>query len=269
MIRPAALAALLVAGTASLAWAQPQAEDPHGDQAPTGDAPIDIEHEQGHSEHAGDEHAGEHHGPQPPPPINWTKVFGRGNVDAHGDTLEPGEETMFPPLALALFNFAVFAALLVWKAGPPIRRYVANRHTTIKEALAEAASLRDAARRKLEEYTKRAAEADAEVSKLIAELRSDAEAERKRIVDEARAQAETIKRTAEGQIDATLARAKVELEREVVARAIEIAEATLRTTTTAADQSNLINAFIVGISPRRSGSTQPPGVTDKVDEEWS
>ena len=40
MIRAAALATLIVAGTASLAWAQPHAEDPNADHAPTGDTPI-------------------------------------------------------------------------------------------------------------------------------------------------------------------------------------------------------------------------------------
>ncbi len=195
----------------------------------------------------GGEHGEEAHGSGSPADWNWVD-FSYGDKDAQGGKLEKGEEKMAPPVLFALINFAIFAGILFWKAGPAIKKFVQQRHVTIKEALAESARLRDEAKQKLAEYSEKISGVDAEVDQLIAGIRADAEAERKRIIAEAEAQAAAMQRDAEQRIAADLQRARRELEREVVAAAIATAEKLIREKATPSDQHKLIDGFITGLA---------------------
>jgi F-type H+-transporting ATPase subunit b len=197
-----------------------------------------------------------HHGPAK---INWFEL-GYDELDTEGRTLtrerlivgEDGEpveqEPMAPPLGLAFMNFAVFAFILVWKAGPPIKSFVQTRHTTIKEALEEGKRLRDEAAGKLEEYSARIRGVEAEVDKLIADVRAAAEDEKKRIIADAERQAEQMKKAAEDQIAAEIERARGELEKEVMTAALAAAEKMITEKATAADHQKLIDGFLVDLA---------------------
>lgn len=224
-------------------------------------------HAAGHDEsgHGEGEHAEGHHGLEPPPPINWTNFFGFKDKDAHGGELDAGEHSMAPPLLLALLNFAIFAGILYWKAAPPIRRFLANRHDTIKDALADAAELREQASDKLAEYTKKLDRLDKEIDSIKEQIRADAEVEKQRILDAAESQAAAIKRNADDRIAAEIARARLALEREVITAAVAAAEKLVREKATPADQSALVDSFIADLVPK----APPPGGGANVDEEWS
>lgn len=176
-----------------------------------------------------------------------------------------------PPAAFMLLNFAIFAGLLIWKGGPPLRRYLHQRHTEIKEALEEASRLREEAREKLEDYTQRLEKADTEVQNLVAEIRSDAEAEKKRILEEAERQAAAIKRDAESRVEAETQRARAALEREVVAAAIARAQDLLREKATPSDQAGLVDGFIrdLGAAGGSGGPSGGGSSGSSIDEEWS
>jgi F-type H+-transporting ATPase subunit b len=219
------------------------------------DAARASEHAEAAGEHAEAAGHGASHGTGSPAEWNWFDM-GYGSKDSHGGKLEPGDEKMAPPALFALINFAIFAGILLWKAGPAIKKFAQQRHVSIKEALAESARLRDEARRKLDEYSKKIAGVDAEVEQLIAGIRADAEAERARILAEAEVQAATLKRDAEQRIAADLQRARRELEREVVAVAIAAAEKLIREKATAADQHKLIDVFITELSSEQPTSPQ-------------
>jgi F-type H+-transporting ATPase subunit b len=238
--------------------------------------------------------ATQHHAP---PPINWVDFgwkskddhggpLGDGMVGPDGDShqrpLAPGEseEPMPPPFVLALLNFAIFVGLLVKFAGPKISAYLRNRHETIKKDLAEAARLRLEAENKLAEYSSRLAKVNAEVDQLIGEIRADADAEKARILEEARAQAAALKKDAEERISSEIARARLELEREVVAAAVAAAERLLHDKTTASDQQALFDGFVASLKPAAPGGTPswgtpapgtpaPAGGATDVSKGWS
>ena len=152
-----------------------------------------------------------------------------------------------PPAIFMFLNFAVFAGILIAFAGPALRRYMEARHTLIKGALDEASKIRGEAKAQLEEYSRRIADVDSEVSKLVADVRADAEAEKERIIEEGRQQAERMKREAESRIAAEFARARQEIEQEVVAAAISAATTLLRDKTSTSDKTALVDAFITDI----------------------
>lgn len=191
------------------------------------------------------------------PTINWTDL-GYGDKNEAGEPLkEKGGTPMAPPLLFALFNFAVFAGILYWKAGPALSKYLANRHEQIKDALEEGAKLQEEAKEKLKEYSARIADADAEVNSLIAQIKKDAEAEREKLIDDAKQQAERMKADAEARIESEFIAARRELEREVVAKAVEVASKMLTEKSSSADQGKLFSAFITDLkSPAQGGSKE-------------
>lgn len=181
-----------------------------------------------------------------PPEANFVD-FGWSHKNQAGGTLEKGAEPMAPPYVLALLNFLVLLGIMGRWAMPKMRSYVRDRHDEIVNALDEAARLRDEARKKLDECARRVAGVDEEVDHLVADIREQAEAEKKRILVEAELQAAALKRDAEQRISAELARARLELEREVVAAAVAAAEDLLRDKTNAGDQRNLVQQFIASL----------------------
>jgi F-type H+-transporting ATPase subunit b len=155
-----------------------------------------------------------------------------------------------PPLAMALLNFAVLTGLLTVLFGPKLRKFLLTRHDTIKRDLEEGRRLRDEAMRKLREYETKLAGVDAEVAKLIGEIRRQAEDDRARIIADAEAHAAKVKRDAEDRIAAELDRARRLLEREVVDAAIAAAAKILQTSATPADQTQMVDDFIGDVQNR-------------------
>lgn len=215
------------------------------------------EHGESHATASGEgAHEGGSHGGVSPADWNWFDM-GYKSKNAEGQSLEEhGGHGMAPPALFALINAFIFFGLLVWKGGPPIKNFVKQRHLTIKEALEESARLRDDARDKLEDYSKRIAGVEAEVEKIFSEIRADAEAEKQRILEAAKAQAESIKANAEDRIAAEMAQARRELEAEVVEAAIMAAEKLIKVTATPADHKTLIDTFITDMG-KDAPSAQP------------
>jgi len=213
-----------------------------------------------YAQEAAEPEAGAHEGSghaSSPADWNWFDM-GYKSKGPQGKPLKPGEHPMAPPALFALINAALFFGLLIWKGGPPIKKFVRQRHLTIKEALEESAQLRDEARKKLDEYTERIAGVEAEVEKIFSEIRADAEAEKARILAAAKAQAEAIKRNAEDRIAAEMAQARRELEIEVVEAAIAAAEKLIRVTATPTDHKSLIDSFITEMGKDAPDRAQPP-----------
>ncbi len=247
--------ALLVAGlmlwapTAS-ATGEHGSAGAHGDHAHGDHAHGDDAH--GDDAHGDDAHGGgAHHVPTGAPTINWTDL-GYSDKNIAGEVLEKGDTPMAPPLLFALFNFAVFAGILYWKAGPSLSKYLANRHESIKNALEEGAKLQEEAKEKLKEYSARIADADAEVNALIEQIKKDAEAERSKLIEDAQRQAKRMREDAEARIESEFLAARRELEREVVAKAVEVATTLLSEKSSSADQGNLFSAYIADL--KTSGS---------------
>jgi len=182
------------------------------------------------------------------PPINWFSWHKGKNVyGAKLDTNDPHAEPMAPALVFALVNFAIFAGVLVWKAGPIVRGYTRERHDTIRDALEEGARLREEAQVKLADYSKRIAGVEAEVDQLIADIRATAEAERAKILAQAETQAAALRTEADQRIAAEIVQARLELHREVMVQALAIAEKLIRDKASPADQQKLFDGFVADL----------------------
>jgi F-type H+-transporting ATPase subunit b len=169
---------------------------------------------------------------------------GKNFNPATGEQAPGEEEPMSAPFIFMILNFAVLLAILSKYGGPAAKKIAAERHDQIKSALEEAAKLRKQAADKLAEYEAQLKGLDAEIEKLVAGIRADAEADKERIRQAAERQAAQMKRDAEQHIAAEIQLARAALTREVTAAAAAAAEKILREKVTAADQQQLVGAFI-------------------------
>jgi F-type H+-transporting ATPase subunit b len=252
--------ALVLALAAAPAAAQHAEQPEHGDvQEAAEGAPAHAEADGAHGAHHG------HHDPSQD--FNFVDGIGPNVVsmpwkhqDTAGGPLGDGkqgehelaageaERPRNAPFTLLVFNFAVLL-LILWKWGAPAARNAAEtRSDQIKTALDEAARLRDQAKAKLEEYNGKLKAAQAEIDALVAGLRKDAESDKQRILANADIQAKALQRDADERIAAEIGRARTELQREVTAAAVAVAEKLLRERTTPADQAKLVDGFIHDIS---------------------
>jgi F-type H+-transporting ATPase subunit b len=162
----------------------------------------------------------------------------------------PDGHTVPPPFSMAIVNFCILLFLIGKYAAPNVAKYTRDRHDALTRALAEGARLRDDARAKLEEYNAKVAGLDAEIAKLTADIRREAEAEKQKIIKDAEARAERLKKDADQQIQAEMQRVRVAIEREVVTAAVAMAEKVLREKTNDADQRQLAETFIQKVGAR-------------------
>lgn len=219
------------------------------------------------SESAGEKDG--HHVPHAPH-VNWTKgLFDLSHHSADADANEPGVQPMNPPFLAMIINFAIFLGLLVWKAGPPLTSYLARRHDEVKGALEEAARMQKEAAAALAERKKKLAAVDAEVDELIDGMRRDADSEKTRLIAESETASAALKRDAEGRIAATATRARQAIEADVIAAAVEAAEALIREQATADDHNALVERFIDSLTDGTFGGGSPAKPPDAVDEGWS
>jgi len=164
-----------------------------------------------------------------------------------GETAPGPEEPMSAPFVLMVVNFIILLALLAKFGGPSIRKLAAERHDQIKDALEEAATLRQQAADKLADYQKKLADADAEIARMVEGMRADAEADKARILENAEKQVAQMKRDAEARIAAEIELARASLTREVTAAAAAATEKLLREKMQPADQQKLVSSFIADV----------------------
>ena len=215
------------------------------------------------AEHAGGEHGGGGHGGHHDASqnFNWFKgiPFGYNSMDAKGGPLGDGkmgdaplaagqeEEKMNAPFILMFVNFGILLIILAKFAGPAARKMAETRSDQIKNALDESARLRQEASDKLDEYKTKLADADAQINKMVDDMRAVAEADKNRILENANAQAEAMKRDAEARIAAEITRARAELKREVSLAATVAAEKMLRERANGSDHTKLVDSFIADL----------------------
>lgn len=244
--------AMLAVAAASSASAQ---ERPHGTEENRVTTAQGVE-SSGPTAPANDDHAaagahGHGHHEDPTKTFNFTTLnyWGKDRYGGkYGDNVEgpqnAPEEKMSAPFVLMLVNFGLLLIILAKFGGPAASKMAQERSDQIKTALDEATALRNKASAKLKDYETRLADLDSEISKMVDGIRSDAAAEKKRIVEAAAASAAALQRDAELRIAAEIERARFQLRAEVTAAAMAAAEKVLATKTTAADQTKLFEQFI-------------------------
>jgi F-type H+-transporting ATPase subunit b len=192
-----------------------------------------------------------------PPPHNPIQNFANihySGKDSHGGVYEPeqGDHKMPAPFLGALINFAIVAFLVGKYGAPAISKMVTDRHEEVAKQLEESTRLREEAKAKLDEYSRKVAQLDADIAKLVEGIRSEAEHDKQRILAEAAQRAERMKKEAEQTIAAELTRVKAQLEREATLTAIAVAEKLLSEKTTDADHRRLNDQFIGALATART-----------------
>lgn len=166
-----------------------------------------------------------------------------GLASEHGATGHDGAGG-FGTLPFQLVNFSIFAALIVWKAVPPLREHLRRRREDIT-ALAEGARVAlAAAEQSLEQWRRR-----------LASVRSEGEAIQLELLDAAARHAERVRAEAKASGQRRLADAALVAEQErrrafatvraeVAALATELAEKQIRGSLTPADQLGFLQRFL-------------------------
>jgi F0F1-type ATP synthase membrane subunit b/b' len=197
----------------------------------------------------------EEHQADPTQHFNYTNTDWRGKDEFGGpygdgvETTKDGitlheEEPMSPPFMWMLINFGILLIILGKWGAPAARKLAEERHDLIKNALDEAAKLRDQAAKKLSEYETRIKDVDSEIKALVDGIRKDAETDKARILEAAQAQAAQMKRDAEQRIAAEIELARAQLTAEVTAAAITATEKIVKDKATPDDQRKLVTSFI-------------------------
>ena len=148
-------------------------------------------------------------------------------------------------LVFVVVNFLGLLALLRLFLWEPILGILDKRAETIQGDLDNAATDRREAETLKTKYDRQIVGAKQERQQLVAEGRSEGEAERQRVVAEAKAEAERIMaRTAE-ELTAAAAKARTELQQEVGRLSVQVAEQILRREVRAEDNERLVQEFLV------------------------
>lgn len=149
-----------------------------------------------------------------------------------------------PPFGFALVNFGIFALIMYRLAGGPLKNFVAERHKTIRKELDEASRLHKEAEARLREYQRKVADVDAEIDALVKSIEREAETEKARILAAAAEQAARLQADAQKQIEAEIARARLELRNGVIEAAVAAADAILKKQIGADDQRKMAERYV-------------------------
>ncbi|MEA2508804.1 MAG: F-type H+-transporting ATPase subunit b [Actinomycetota bacterium] len=159
--------------------------------------------------------------------------------------------------------FAVVAFLLIKFAFPRIKETIEARERAIQGSHEEAERARDEAKGLLDDYKKQLAEARSEANRIIEEGRQSAEQVRKDLVARAETDAEGIVARARDQIQQERQRTIQELQSQIGAMSIELAEKVVGRSLDGATQRELVDAYINQVTSMGgpNGGTPSGGVT--------
>lgn len=157
---------------------------------------------------------------------------------------EGGEENIFSGnLGNAVWTLVIFGAVLFVLgkyAWGPLLDGLQKREQFIRDSLAEAKTDRDAAEKRLAEYTDKLHEARAEATAIVDEGRRDAEVVKARIEEEAREEAQKSLERAKREIDLAKQTAIKELYTTSATLATEMASRILQKELSAAEKEKLV-----------------------------
>lgn len=143
-----------------------------------------------------------------------------------------------------IINFLVLAGLLFFLLRKPAAQFFSDRIKGIQEQLKELEEKKIEAENKLAEYNKRLADLNAESGKVIDEYRRQGEAMRDNILKAAEAAAAKLEYQAKRNIENEFKKARIELEMEIMGKAISRAEDVLQKKITDEDQERLVGEYL-------------------------
>lgn len=147
-------------------------------------------------------------------------------------------------LGYMIINFLVLLFILNKIVFKPLRTKHEARSERIKDELSRATSAREEAQRLLVKSKERYEAIEKESDEILEKARVRAEDTRRTLIEKAEKDAQSIRDGARQFAERDAARVKAEIEAEVAARAVEQAEAKIRESFEAQDQSRLVDAYI-------------------------
>ena len=151
-----------------------------------------------------------------------------------------GEEGGKYDMLYKVINFAIFVVVFYFVWTKVVKKMLTGRGADIKNAIEEAAQMKESAEAKEKEYNEKLSLLDAKIKEIHADLKKDGEAEKVRILEEAELASERIKEQARQLVDLEMDRARSEIRKEVSLLSIEMAREILKKEFTAKDQERLV-----------------------------
>lgn len=143
-----------------------------------------------------------------------------------------------------IINFLVLAGLVFFLLRKPAAQFLGDRIKGIQEQLKELEQKKIEAEKKLAEYTRRLADLSAESDQIIDEYRRQGESMRENILKAAETAAAKLESQAMRNIEHEFKKARVELEMEIMEKAISRAETMLEKNITDKDQERLVGEYL-------------------------
>jgi F0F1-type ATP synthase membrane subunit b/b' len=147
-------------------------------------------------------------------------------------------------LTFFTFNFALFVGVIVYFAGPPIRKFFADRAGTIRTALSRASSALAEAEDLANKAAARMAALSAELKKLTDELEQETAFQVGKVADLAKSTAERIRRDTEMSSSALSEAAKRRVRAQLAESAATLASDLIGRNFQPSDQGRLIDGFM-------------------------
>lgn len=143
--------------------------------------------------------------------------------------------------------FLIIAAVLVWKAGPPVKNAWNGWIDRVRNEVEEAESDRAAAEAELAEVQARVADADAERQRIRADALATAEAVKAQLAQRAEEEAAAIRARGEADIRAMRDQAEADLRAEIGGLALGAAEQVVARSLDERTQRELVEAYIARV----------------------
>lgn len=126
----------------------------------------------------------------------------------------------------------------------PIADFLGDRALQIRKSLADSAKARADAEERAASLGSRLARIEAEIERIRVDAEAEAKAEERKLVERAREESKRIEVVAERKIRDEVQRAQIALRAEAVDLAVKLAETSLRSSVSTADQQRLAREFL-------------------------
>jgi F-type H+-transporting ATPase subunit b len=158
-------------------------------------------------------------------------------------------------------NFIALLWLLEKLLFSKLRGRTREKHDTIRGEIERAQSARKEAEALVGDYEARIGRLEGEIEELMTDAKRRAEIEREKIIAAAKAEAERIRETAVAAAQREAESRKRQIEHEIVDRALERAEGTLRQKLTSGDQRRMVGDYIGQLKAVDFTGTKPGAAT--------
>ena len=167
--------------------------------------------------------------------------------DQHAEEGEHHDESiggMILAMGWPVANFIIFVGVLYYFFNQPIRDYLANRGTTIRKDLVEAAALKSQATAQLAEIDHKLQALPGEIDRLRTRGAEEIKAEEQRIAAQAAADRERLLEQARREIELQVRVAKKDILEHAANLSVQLATERIQKEITPEDQSRLVDRYL-------------------------